>query len=97
MQEARHETLRQNKEGVGRFVARYGVMSPTQSEGKRFVKMHAPCSLERTFVILKRVNRVPSLAACSSCQRKFFTLATYHDDPARAEQYLYEKFVMHRC
>jgi hypothetical protein len=60
-------------------------------------KAHAPFSSERTFVILKRVNKVPSLAACSSCQRKFFTLATYHDDPARAEQYLHDKFVMHRC
>jgi hypothetical protein len=78
-------------------VTRYGAMSPTVRGRKKFVKMPDPFSSERTLVILKCVNKVPSLAACSSCQRKFFTLATYRDDPARAEQYLQEKFVMHRC
>ena len=77
-------------------MTRCGTVSPPVP-GKRSMKMRGPFSSERTLVILKRVNKVPSLATCSSCQRKFFTLATYHDDPAGAEQYLHDKFVMHRC
>lgn len=52
---------------------------------------------ERTFVILKYVKKVPSLAACSLCQRKFFTPNSYYNDPVGAEQYLLSKFGIHRC
>jgi hypothetical protein len=52
---------------------------------------------ERTFVILKHVNRVPSLASCTRCQRKFFTPRAYQGDPVGAEQYLLGKFEQHKC
>jgi hypothetical protein len=52
---------------------------------------------ERAFVILKHVNKIPSLAACSKCQRKFFTPNSYYNDRIGAEQYLQEKFDLHRC
>ena len=56
--------------------------------------MSAP---ERGFVILKHVNKTPSLAACSKCQRKFFTPNTYYNDRSGAEYYLKQKFDLHRC
>jgi len=52
---------------------------------------------ERNFVILKHVKKVPSLASCSHCQRKFFTPNSYYKDPVGAEQYLLGKFEAHRC
>ena len=52
---------------------------------------------ERSFVILKNVNKTPSLAACSKCRRKFFTPTSYYNDRIWAEQYLQEKFDLHRC
>jgi len=55
------------------------------------------CMAERSFVILKYVNKVPSLATCTKCQRKFFTPNSYHNDRIGAEQYLQGKFDLHRC
>jgi hypothetical protein len=52
---------------------------------------------ERTFVVLKHVNKTPSLAACSNCQRKFFTPNSYHNDRVGAEMYLQDKFDHHQC
>jgi hypothetical protein len=52
---------------------------------------------ERTFVILRYVNKVPTLAACTRCQTKFFTLTAYQGDRVGAEQYLRGKFELHKC
>jgi hypothetical protein len=52
---------------------------------------------ERSFIILKHVNKTPSLAACSKCERKFFTPTAYYNDHIGAEQYLQGKFDLHRC
>ena len=52
---------------------------------------------DRAFVILKYVNRTPSLASCAQCQHKFFTPNTYYNDPLGAERYLREKFDYHDC
>jgi hypothetical protein len=52
---------------------------------------------QRTFLILKHVNKTPSLAACSKCQRKFFTPSSYFNDRSGAEYYLKQKFDLHRC
>ncbi len=52
---------------------------------------------QRTFLILKHVNKTPSLAACSRCQRKFFTPNSFYHDRIGAEHYLQEKFDLHRC
>ena len=47
------------------------------------------------FVVLRSVNKTPSLASCTNCQRKFFTPSSYYNDPYRAEQYLRTKFDLH--
>jgi len=52
---------------------------------------------ERTFVILQYAGKVPAMASCTQCQRKFFAPNTYRDDPIGAEQYLVEKFAAHDC
>ena len=49
------------------------------------------------FIVLKRVNKTPSLASCGRCQRKFFTPNTYYNDPYGAEEYLQSKFDLHDC
>jgi hypothetical protein len=57
-----------------------------------------PAIAERTsFIVLKYVNKNPSLASCTACQRKFFTPNTYYNDPGGAEQYLRDKFDLHSC
>jgi hypothetical protein len=52
---------------------------------------------ERGLVILRYAGKVPMMASCNRCQRKFFTPNTYHGDPVGAEQYLTEKYVAHNC
>ena len=52
---------------------------------------------ERSLVILTCVNKVPTLAGCTNCKRKFFTSKTYHKDILGAEQYLRGKFDLHKC
>ena len=59
----------------------------------------AAASSERRFVVLKfGKGKVPVLASCAYCQRKFFTpLSTFVGDAIGAEQYLATKFDLHRC
>jgi len=52
---------------------------------------------ERSFVILRYVDAVPSVAGCTKCPLKFFTLEPLHNDRIGAEQYLQDKFDAHRC
>ncbi len=52
---------------------------------------------ERSFIILKYVGKVPSLASCAKCQRKFLTPKTYSKEWTGAEEYLRGKFDLHQC
>jgi len=52
---------------------------------------------ERKFVILRYQGKVPAMAGCAKCQRKFFTPSTLSRDPLGAEWYLLSKFDLHRC
>jgi len=52
---------------------------------------------ERRFVIVRYEGKVPAMASCTKCQRKFFTSATFARDPSGAEQYLGQKFDVHDC
>jgi hypothetical protein len=52
---------------------------------------------QRSFVILRFVNKVPSLAACARCQLKFFTPNAYQGDTVGAAEYLRGKFDLHAC
>ena len=52
---------------------------------------------ERHFVIVRYEGKVPVMASCTSCQRKFFTPATFARDASGAEQYLGQKFDVHDC
>jgi len=54
-------------------------------------------SMERSFVILQRMNEVPILASCTNCKLKFFTPNTYYDDHIGAGEYLRGKFDEHEC
>ena len=56
-----------------------------------------PVMAERAFVILNYVDKVPSMASCAKCQRKFFAPNTLPRDSAAVEQYLLEKFARHNC
>jgi hypothetical protein len=75
--------------------------SRKRNEFKSFSILKAelnPMSMpERKFVIMKYVNKVPSLGSCSYCQRKFFTPNSYHGHPSGAEQHLLGKFYEHKC
>lgn len=52
---------------------------------------------ERDFVILRFQRKVPAMASCAKCQRKFFTPNTYSADPVGAQDYLLTKFDHHDC
>jgi len=49
------------------------------------------------FVILKRERQTPSLAMCQRCKIKFFTPRALTNDPREAEEYLWGRFVNHKC
>ena len=52
---------------------------------------------QTSLIVLRYVNKTPSLASCAKCQRKFFTPNTYYNDPVSADQYLRDKFELHDC
>jgi hypothetical protein len=52
---------------------------------------------ERKIQILRHDGKVPALASCTKCQRKFFTPASYFNDPFGAREYLQGKFDQHEC
>lgn len=52
---------------------------------------------ERKFFILRYQGRMPAMAGCAKCQRKFFTPSIFSSDPVGAEWYLLNKFDLHRC
>jgi hypothetical protein len=56
-----------------------------------------PAMAERNFVIVRYVGKVPAMASCTKCQRKFFTPATHARDAVGADEYLRNKFDLHRC
>ena len=56
-----------------------------------------PDMVERSLIILKYVNKVPSFASCSKCLHKFFTPPCHRFDPTGAQDYLEQKFWSHKC
>jgi hypothetical protein len=54
-------------------------------------------SSERRFVIVRYEGKVPAMASCSKCQRKFFTPPTFAREAIGAAQYLGQKFDLHDC
>jgi hypothetical protein len=54
--------------------------------------------METTFKILVYADKVPAMASCTRCQRKFFTTRdSFRGDPVGAEEYLRDRFVRHEC
>ena len=53
--------------------------------------------IDRRFVILRYEGKVPALASCSKCERKFFTPPMLMRDASGAEEYLGRKFDVHGC
>ena len=56
-----------------------------------------PAMAERLFVILKYQNKIPTMASCAKCARKFFTPSDRWRDGRDAEEYLRDKFAQHEC
>jgi hypothetical protein len=54
-------------------------------------------NLSRSLVILKHKDKVPIVASCSACHRKFLTVVAFLHDQRAAEQYLLERFDLHKC
>ncbi len=54
-------------------------------------------TVQRSLIILKYVNKVPSFASCSKCLHKFFTPPCHRFDPTGAQDYLEQKFLSHKC
>ena len=52
---------------------------------------------ERCIVIVRYEGKVPTMASCTKCQRKFFTPTTFARDAVGAEEYLRRKFDVHDC
>jgi hypothetical protein len=52
---------------------------------------------DRRFVIVRYAGKVPAMASCTSCQRKFFTPPALASDTVGAEEYLGRKFDGHDC
>jgi hypothetical protein len=52
---------------------------------------------ERRFVIFRYEGRVPAMASCANCERKFFTPTTLARDAVGAGEYLRRKFDVHDC
>jgi len=52
---------------------------------------------ERSFIILRYEGKVPAMASCAKCQRKFFTPADYSGDVVAAQEYLFSKFARQEC
>ena len=52
---------------------------------------------ENDFIILRYEGKASAMAACTECQRKFFTPDSYYGDAIGAEKYLFNKFHEHRC
>ncbi len=52
---------------------------------------------DRHFLILRYEGKVPALASCSKCERKFFTPPMLMRDASAAEEYLGRKFDVHGC
>jgi hypothetical protein len=55
------------------------------------------CRTDRQFVIVRYEGRVPAMASCGKCDRKFFTPTTLARDAIGAEEYLGRKFDVHEC
>ena len=52
---------------------------------------------ELGFTILKHVGKTPSMAMFERCQRKFFVPMALVDDPEAAQEYLWQKYIDHKC
>jgi hypothetical protein len=52
---------------------------------------------ERQLVVLRSLGKVPAMAGCAKCGRKFFTPADYSIDAVGAYEYLLSKFDPHLC
>jgi hypothetical protein len=52
---------------------------------------------DRRFVIVRYAGKVPAMASCGKCARKFFTPGTLSRDAIGATEYLGQKFDIHKC
>ena len=53
--------------------------------------------IDRRFLVVRYEGKVPAMASCSNCKRKFFTPTALARDAVAAEEYLGHKFDTHEC
>ena len=51
----------------------------------------------RRFLILKYMQKTPSMATCEACHLKFFVPMELVNDPEGAEEHLRQKYGDHKC
>jgi len=61
------------------------------------INQTVPAMAERNFVLPRYQDKVPAMASCAKCLRKFFTPNTYRIDAVGADEYLLSKFARHDC
>ena len=78
--------------------AKFGVIARQFAAHSCVTPMRKPAwHTDRRFVILRYECKVPALASCSKCYRKFFTPTALIRDASGAEEYLGRKFDVHEC
>ena len=77
---------REDLDGAPEGGSRYPVQA--RMDGRDFARFHVdvgvallPVMADRTFVILKYTDKVPSMASCTKCQRKFLVPSSLGGDP----------------
>jgi hypothetical protein len=77
---------------------KFGVIAKQFGAHSCVTPMHRPAwHNDRRFVILRYDGKVPALASCARCERKFFTPSALIRDASGAEEYLGSKFDVHEC
>jgi hypothetical protein len=81
---------------VAKQFASYPCSSAIGVPGSR-VAVVAHQGNERCLIILRYDGRIPMMASCAKCERKFFTPTTFSREPIAAEEYLAHRFAAHQC
>jgi hypothetical protein len=78
--------------------AKFGVIAKQFESQLCLSPIRSPCcQTDRGFIIVRYEGKVPVMASCANCQRKFFTPPALARDAVGAEQYLGRKFAVHEC
>src|SRR6266567_7713757 len=78
---------------VAKQFALFPCSPPILRPGSRVAEIvNARQSAERCLLILRYDGRIPVMASCAKCERKFFTPTTFSRDAISAEEYIRQRF-----